>query len=791
LLVLRSDFRGSAASPAFIALSCVGFIASATPAFAQDAAPAEGKRLGGVTVTGTAIEDETKVERVASPKATAPLLDTPQTITVISNQTIRQQNLLTLRDALATIPGITFGAGEGGGGFGDSINLRGFSANNDITQDGVRDSAQYSRTDPFNLQQIEVYNGANSVFNGSGSVGGTINLVSKKPQAEDLTVIEAGVGTDDYYRATVDSNLRVNEMIAVRLNGMFHRNDYPGRDVEKFERWGVAPAITLGIGSPTRLTFDYFHQEDDNTPAYGVPFFITPTSDGPLPGVDDSDYFGIRNLDDQRITTDRLTMTFEHEFSDAISIRNLTRWQRVGQRSVTSAPQGAFCLANGQTPLGIACPVGQTPGIYYPTALTNSSAGARGLVRDQENQLLFNQTDLRFVSGEEGGVRNTLVIGAALAQEDYQIETASLLRNPDGTAATQPPISISDPDTVYTGPINYTVFARAKSETTNKAIYAFDTLELGAFELNAGVRYESNKAEFRNLAIPNLPVGATLPDTTLRANKENLFSWRVGGVFKPSGNSSLYIAYANSRTPSSATVRLGCTSGSGATFSNFCDVAPEKARNFEIGAKADVLDRKLQLTAALFRNERTNFRVPTLDPGGTTTIQVPDGRSRVDGLALGAAGKITDAWSLFANYTYLDSEVLQSIADDATGTDPQRGDALVQTPKHSASLWTTYLFPFGLQVGYGFTYQGSISVNQSVASNLVQFRTDDYLTHRAMLSYAFANGLTAQLNIQNLTDKRYFTSVRSNVNATTGIVTGGWAVPGEARSARLSLFYSF
>jgi catecholate siderophore receptor len=788
LLVLRSDLRGAAAAPAFIALTCVGFISSAVPAFAEDA-PAEGKRLGGVTVTSTAIEDETKVERVESPKATAPLLDTPQTITVISNQTIKQQNLLTLRDALSTIPGITFGAGEGGGGFGDSINLRGFSANNDITQDGVRDSAQYSRTDPFYLQQIEVYNGANSVYNGSGSVGGTINLVSKRPMPEDLTVLEAGVGTDDYYRATVDSNLRVNDMIAVRLNGMVHQNDYPGRDVEKYERWAVAPAVTFGIGSPTRLTIDYFHQEDDNTPLYGVPFFITATNDGPLAGVDDSDYFGIRNLDDQDITVDRLTLTFEHEFSDTVSIRNLTRWQRVGQRTVTSHLGGAYCLASGQTPLGVAC---TSPDTFTPTALTNLTAGGRGLVRDQENQLLYNQTDLTFVSGEEGGTRNTLVIGAAFTQEDYQIETASLLRNPDGTAAAQPPISLSDPDTVYTGPVNYTVFSRAKSETTNKAIYAFDTLELGMFELNAGMRYERNEADFRNLLVRTLPPTATplTPEQLVpQKSNENLFSWRVGAVFKPTENSSLYISYANSKTPSSATVRLGCTSTSSGVTTNFCRVAPEKARNFEIGAKADVLDRKLQLTAALFRNERTNFRVPSNDPGGTP-IQVLDGHSRVDGIALGAAGKITDAWSRFANYTYLDSKVKHSAADGTS--DPQVGDALVQTPKHSGSLWTTYLFPFGLQVGYGFTYQGSFKTNQSPANPLVdQFRTDDYLTHRAMLSYAFGNGLTAQLNVQNLFDKRYFTSIRSNVNSTTGNVTGGWAMPGEARSARLSLFYSF
>ena len=230
----------------FLALACVGFIASA-PAAAQDATAGE-KKLGGLSVTASAIEDEIKVDRLESPKATRPLLDTPQTITVISDQVIRKQNLLTLRDALQTIPGITFGAGEGGGGYGDSINLRGYSASNDITQDGVRDSAQYSRSETFNLQQIEVYNGANTVFSGSGSVGGTINLVTKVPQAEDLTIVQAGIGTADYYRATIDSNVRVNDLIAFRLNAVGHKNRVPGRNVERNKRWGIAPSITIEIG---------------------------------------------------------------------------------------------------------------------------------------------------------------------------------------------------------------------------------------------------------------------------------------------------------------------------------------------------------------------------------------------------------------------------------------------------------------------------------------------------------------------------------------------------------------
>jgi catecholate siderophore receptor len=323
--------RPANSMPSYLALSCVGFI-SASPALGAEAVAAAGLPTGplepDIVVYGQRIGEP------GSPKATAPLLDTPQTITVVSDQTLRKQNLLTLRDALATIPGITFGAGEGGGGYGDSINLRGYAANNDLTQDGVRDSAQYSRTDPFNLQQIEVYNGANSVFNGSGSVGGTINLVTKAPQRDDLTIVQAGVGTDDYYRGTLDMNQRLTDTIALRTNAMLHSNALPGRDVETFHRWGIAPVITFGIDEPTRFTIGYVHQDDDNVPVYGVPYFNSLVNAGSLAGIDDSDYFGYRNLDEQQITVDRLTVTFNHDFTDEVSLQNLR--PVAGRRAVQS-----------------------------------------------------------------------------------------------------------------------------------------------------------------------------------------------------------------------------------------------------------------------------------------------------------------------------------------------------------------------------------------------------------------------------------------------------------------------
>jgi catecholate siderophore receptor len=796
-------------APAFLALAAIGFIASAPAFAAEDKDASSDPGQSGIVVNG---HQQGEVE---SPKATAPLIDTPQTVTVISDQVIRKQNLQTLRDVLQTIPGITFGAGEGGGGYGDSINLRGYSANTDITIDGIRDTAQYTRTDPFNLQQVEVYNGANSVFNGSGSVGGTINLVSKQPGRETLTIAQGSIGTDRYYRGAIDSNVRVSELIAVRLNGVYHHNDVPGRDVEKYERWGVAPSITIGVDSPTSLTLAYVHQRDDNTPLYGLPYFNNALVGGLLPGTDRSDYYGYSNLDRQQVTIDRLTATFRHEFSDAVSVRNLTRWQRVEQYSVTSAPQGTFCLAGtGRQPVATSATNGQGLSCSPPTTTVTIPAGQwlpsgpRGLVRDQENQLLANQTDLRIVSGSKGGMFNTLNIGVSALVEDYAIVSGSLLRNADGSATTPLPLlSIVNPDTVYRGPINYVTTARSKARSHNVALYAFDTLELSdLFEINAGVRWEYQESSFRALPILSPAPGVSQPAAALlvpAVNREHLFSYRGGVVFHPVERVSLYASYGNAKTPSIASVRAGCVSVSNNIVTDTCNVAPETARNYEIGVKAGLFGGRLEATAAVFRNERSNYRVPSNDPL-LPTVQVLNGRSRVDGIALGLSGNVTPEWTIFANYTYLDSKVLQSVSDyclanpgatgcgnSAANRDPQRGSRLVQTPEHSGSLFTSYRLPFGLEIGYGLTYQGSFTTYVPVLTNGVTLRTDDYLIHRAFLSYSFGRGLTAQLNIQNLTDEKYLTNVRNNINATSGVITGGWAMPGDRRQAVFSLFYSF
>lgn len=748
--------------------------ASHNVAAAEDSAT----QLGTISVTED--EDAVRVEQASSPKYTAPLLDTPQTITVVTQETIAEQNMLSLRDILSTVPGITFGAGEGGGGFGDSINLRGFTGSNDVTIDSFRDSAQYSRSDPFNLEQVEVINGANSVYSGAGSVGGTINLVSKSARLGDSNDVSVGGGTDNYGRIAGDFNRQIGDSAAMRLNVMAHRNDVPDREAEKLERWGIAPTVSFGLGTDTDLSLSFLHQHDNNVPQYGVP-----TWEGNiLPGASRESYFGYANVDKQVNDTDAVTFGIGHAFSDSLSLRNQTRWQQTDQFLLVNPPQGSYCLADGTSPSnnGISdicpTPAGQPqllPGEYQPS-------GPRGTTRDTRNTLLVTQTDLT-LDFTTGGAEHTMVAGFAVSSESYFRRSGNSLRNPGGATPNPdlPRTSISDPSAVeYTGPVNFIVNNTLDGRLDNRALYVFDNISFsGRWSFNGGVRLERNEADYFEVDYPTPASGDPIEPQAPAGNDETLLSYRAGLVFKPTVLSSLYLAYGNSETPSAASVNGSCNAATN------CNVDPEEAESIELGAKWDLLDARLSFTAAIARNERTNYRVN--DPGNPDNpsgVQVLDGSARVDSLLLGVAGQLRDNWSLFANYTYLDSKVLQGASDfvSGEGDDFTRGDPLLNTPKHAASLWSTYDLPGGLQLGYGLTWQGQVHTQQHNGTTLPPGTAlptaGGYVVHRAMASYQVSRSVSVQANINNIFDKQYLSRLRTQRLA--------WATPGEARSIVVS-----
>ncbi|MGU1882907.1 TonB-dependent receptor [Pseudomonas aeruginosa] len=708
--------------------------ACSSPALAEDAARKDDPlELGADTVTGE--QASSRVERSASAKYAVPLLDTPQTVTVVPQKVIQEQNALSLRQVLSNVSGITFNAGEGGGGSGDSINIRGFSANANMQVDGLRDSAQTSRSDLFNLEAVEVIKGPNSVFGGAGTSGGSINMVSKQPKAEVFTHLGAGLGTDRYRRLTLDTNQPLEglgESTAFRLNLMAHHNDVAGREQIDKQRWGIAPSLTFGLDTPTRLTLSYFHQRDDNLPDYGVPAL----NGRKLDGVSRHDYFGWRNLDEERIDNDVATLKLEHDFSDDFQLQNLIRYSHLHRDTVISASH-----VNQK---------GLPPGRYLP-------AGPQAYGRDSKTRMWINQTNLtgRF---DTFGLAHTLIGGFELSRETYDRTTYSYNL---GKFYPANGFDLHNPPGYWNGPTDKRDSARNRTELEVKALYAFDTIALDErWDLSLGLRYDWIDGTSRST-----PSGKP----TVRADSsDGKLSTRAGLVFKPLENGRVYFSYGTSFNPSAEHL---VTTGSGVTEATG-GLAPEKNSTYELGTKWEFLGRRLELDAALFQVKKEDARERLAD--GSYVLA---GEQRVRGLELSASGKLNEHWDLFATYTYLDSETLKS-------SNPQReGQALGNTPPRSLSLWSTYELPEGVTLGYGARY-----VSQRNVTSVDNGKLDAYWVHNMMLGYQATRDLKLQLNLDNLFDKVYVERVRQvygNQSRSSAIEYG------DGRTAILSAIYAF
>jgi catecholate siderophore receptor len=628
----------------------------------------------------------------SSPKYSEPLRDIPQTIAVIPKSVIEEQGATTLRDVLQNVPGLTIQAGEGGTPAGDNLTLRGFSARNDIFVDGVRDLGPQSR-DPFNLEQVEVAKGPQSAYYGRGSTGGTINLVSKAPVLAPQYGVTLAAGTDSTLRFTGDVNRQVGESAAFRLNVLGHDADVAGRDVVQNQRWGVAPSLSLGLGTATRLTASYFHLSQDNLSDYGIPWVpatnnaLAAYRDRPAPVPRDT-FYGFASRDHENLDSDLGTLRLEHDWSDRVRVRAQLRYGHSTRDSIATPPRFA----------------------------SNDSTVINRELRSwiTEDDVWSNQNDLTLRFGT-GAVDHTMVTGIELSHEG-NLRTVRTAPNS--------PTTLLDPkpDDVYTGVITVSPFV---GDVTGKsaAAYAFDTARLGErWELSGGLRFDYFDVD----GVTTVPAPVSRVDQML--------SGRAGLVYKPRPNGSVYGSYGTSLNPS--------LEGLSYSTAN-TQIEPEKTRSYELGTKWDFAHERLALTAALFRVDKTNARTPGLTPDDPP--QVLDGEQRVDGIELGATGALTHAWNVFAAYTHLDSEIRES------NTPAEVGKHLVNTPGDALSVWTTYAFSGRIQLGGGARYIGRRYGNTTNTRFV-----DSYWLVDAMASARVTRKLSLRVNVYNLTDREYF-----------------------------------
>ena len=657
-----------------------------------------------------------------------PLRDVPQTITVVPKELMQAQGVTTLQEALRNVPAITFFAGEGGQ-MGDGPRLRGFDSRGSIFIDGVRDKGEYFR-DVFNLESIEVLKGSSSLLFGRGTAGGVINQVTKTPGPEPRREAALTLGSEAFKRATADLNVPLGERSAFRLNAMAQDNE-SFRDHVEGEAVGLAPSLRLGIGADTDLTLSYQYLETSAVPDYGIVHLFGRPADVPI-----SNFYGFPTRDYDDLDTSIASVRLEHRVSDALSLRNTLMWARYERDNELTAPRLIGTPAPG-TPL--------------------SSIRVRRNDRKsrlEDNGSLINQTEVTW-RAVTGGVRHRLLAGVEVGREDIDRTTFAF----PGLTETSHDVDLLHPDSAAEGPtFDKTPRQFLESEADSLALYLQDEAELTPqWKLVGGLRwdrYEVSQTTDTRIASSSTPAGLARLERT-----DKVTSGRGGVIWQPDQAQSYYVSYGTSFNPSAEFGTLSAAA---------VDVEPEEVRTLELGGKWEV-GPSLSLTAALFRNEKTNERID--DPAGGPE-EVLLGARRVDGFEVGLAGRLARRWDLFAGVALMDGEITEQPAPP--GELSNEGNQPSFVPESSASVWTTYRLDGGWDVGGGFLMAGSYFANDANDS-----RVPGYMRWDASVGY-FHGPYELRLNVQNLFDTEYYASSHSR-----------HVMPGAPRTLLATVRYQF
>ena len=715
-----------------------------------------------------------KVDQSANSKYVAPLLDTPKSVSIISKQFIEDTQVTTLSDALRTVPGITLGAGEGGNPNGDRPFIRGYNSESSMYVDGIRNASSQNR-EMFAVEQVEVTKGSASTLGGAGSVGGSINMISKVAKKGEFLEGSVAGGTDNYQRITLDGNKDFGNGIAARVAVMGHHNDKAGQsDGTEYARAGIAPSITFGLDSDTRATLSYYYLKTDDTPDSGVPY-NNPTGYSQYSGkpidVKQGVYYGWKDRDFQKQENQAGTIKLEHDFNDNLTLSNT---------AVYNTSKNDYLWSNAD----------DSKGNFYDktTGELNGNVWRRALSRVGDTDTFTDQLAL---TGKfnTGALLHRFNLGAEYSDQETE-RTQYILEGKDTTGSSHNACNAADitsgwctsvqnpSNAPWTGSRSTNGADLFNIQTKSTSVYFLDNIELNPqWLLDLGVRWDKFETDstttYGALNADVLAAKAKAGDQLKLNSDTDFFNYQAGVTFKPTENSAIYASYATAANPIGIDAGDG-SEGIGAPGRNTTEaqaramnnLKPEEVRTMELGTKWDVLNNKLNLTAAIFRTEKTNTRAADAD-GFTRNI----GETRVDGFELGANGNITEKWALSAGYTYLDSEIL----DDGP-KDSNEGNQVQNVAKNSATLWTTYQVLPQLTLG-----AGAVAMDKVYANAANTKYVPGYVRYDAMARYNVNKNVDLQLNVNNLSDERYFTKAFASHYATEA----------EGRSAVLSLNFKY
>lgn len=640
-----------------------------------------------VGVTGTQDEGYNPSAATTGTRIEAPLRDVPLTLQVIPREVIEDRQITQLTELADNVAGVEPYSGYGGLPSNDYY-IRGFNAG-ETFRNGFRDFTFISPRDPANVERVEFLRGPASVLYGGGfNLSGAVNTVTERPLANPQYEISGTVGNYGFYRPTLDFTgpLTDSGNLLYRLN-LAYTNADSFRDFNESESVFVAPVLTWNIGPQTTLTTEFEYQNYDYVFDRGFPsgeIFLDLPRDRFLFEPDlnraqfDSHYFGYN---------------FEHEFNEQWKIR-----------------QGfGGLIVNGETEAAV------ITNFSDPFVEADGRTLEREAQRSDELQENFSvQTE---VIGEfnTGSIEHNVLFGVEYARFKFAYDFFS---------ASLGSIDIFDPE-YGDQPGDYSPFFFEEYGTRNVGLYLQDLIYLTPdLIVLAGGRLDFTDSFYRD----------RLNDATYSERSDTAFSPRLGLVYQPSDDTSLYFNWANAFTPNI----FGGATRAGEAFE------PERGEQFEIGIKQEFSDR-ISANLALYHLTRTNVATP--DPQDPNfSIQTGEQTSR--GIELDVTGEVLPGLNMIATYALTDAFVSED-------NDIPEGDRLSGVPEHTASLWTTYEIQSGdlqgLGFGLGFVYvdEREARLPNTGVTLPSYFRTD------ASLFYERDSWRTA-VNIKNLFSVEYF-----------------------------------
>ncbi|WP_298168063.1 TonB-dependent siderophore receptor [Novosphingobium sp.] len=538
-------------------------------------------------------------DTAAGVKAPTPLLDVPQSVTVLSREQLDDQGVTQLTDALRYVPGVVLAQGEGNR---DQIVLRGQNTTADFFLNGLRDDTQYYRS-LYNIDHVEVLRGANALLFGRGGGGGVINRVRKAPSLSGQSLgASAAVGTFGDFALAADLNAPLSQTIGARLNGTYeefdnHRQDFHGRFI------GVNPTLAFAPSADTRIDLSYNYDDDRRTADRGVPSL----GGTPLEGYRDT-FFGRKDTNIAAVKAHIVEARLTQQLAESLTLTVAGQYSHTDKYYANIFAGAAVNPATNSVSLSA----------YNSTVLRESWIGQANLTWQGKTGPIGHTV----IAGIEGGDQAT---DAARSEGIFPGNKAS------ATIALADRLDI--PAITFGAPSRST-----HAKVTTVSAYVQDQIELAPFlQIVAGVRYDSFKIRADNLL-----------NSTSAGRTDHKWSPRAGVIVKPRANVSLYGSYTKSFLPQSGD-QFSALDAVQATL------APEEFRNLEVGAKWDVTPA-LALTAAAYRLDRENSRFN--DP--VTGLPLLSGKTRTRGIELSATGKILPQWQVSLGYALQDGKVRSS-----------------------------------------------------------------------------------------------------------------------------------